>query len=239
MVVADKQRIVHHHAPAPALAAAALRDNARRMYSEAHLLLSAASAAQFPADEGHEVAIAGRSNAGKSTALNALTGRRALARASKTPGRTRLINFFELTPGQRLVDLPGYGYAAGARGERDRWAALVDALIPRRSLHGLMLVVDARRGLQSADEQLIDWARSHGVPVHVLLAKCDQLRRNEARVLLTRVQAQLAGRAGAQLFSAYESTGVEAAREVLVAWLGGRAKRKSPGSPERDTPGRV
>src|SRR5580698_1376943 len=115
MVVADKQRIVHHRSLAPALAPPDVMENARRvMYSEAHLLLSAASAAQFPADEGHEVAIAGRSNAGKSTALNALTGRRALARTSKTPGRTRLINFFQLAPGQRLVDLPGYGYAAGA-----------------------------------------------------------------------------------------------------------------------------
>jgi GTP-binding protein len=221
MVVADKQRIVHHRLLAPALAPAGLGENARcAMYSEAHLLLSAASAAQFPADEGLEVAIAGRSNAGKSTALNALTGRRALARVSKTPGRTRLINFFELAPGQRVVDLPGYGYAAGARGERDQWAALMDALIPRRSLRGLMLVVDARRGLQEADEQLIDWAHSHQRLVHVLLSKCDQLRRNDARVLLTRVQAQLRGRAAAQLFSAREGTGLEAARELLAAWLG-------------------
>lgn len=198
------------------------------MYSAAHLLLSAASAAQFPPDNGREVAIAGRSNAGKSTALNALTGRRALARVSKTPGRTRLINFFELLPGQRLVDLPGYGYAAGARSERDRWAALADALIPRRSLQGLMLVVDARRGLSAADEQLIDWARSHRRSVHVLLSKCDQLGRNEARLLLARTQSQLVGRATVQLFSAREGTGVEAGRELLAAWLSGPTK-KSPG----------
>jgi GTP-binding protein len=196
------------------------------MYSAAHLLLSAASAAQFPPDEGREVAIAGRSNAGKSTALNALTSRRALARVSKTPGRTRLINFFQLQPEQRLVDLPGYGYAAGAHAERDRWAALAEALIPRRSLQGLMLVVDARRGLSSVDEQLIDWARSHQRPVHVLLSKCDQLRRNEARLLLTRVQMQLADRATAQLFSAREGTGVDAAREVLSAWLADTEKKK-------------
>src|SRR6185437_12485581 len=107
IVVADKQRIVHGRA-APAEAAPQLKENLlHAMYSEAHLILSAASAAQFPPDEGREVAIAGRSNAGKSTALNALTGRRALARASKTPGRTRLINFFQLREGQRLVDLPG------------------------------------------------------------------------------------------------------------------------------------
>jgi GTP-binding protein len=193
------------------------------MYSEAHLILSAASPAQFPADEGQEVAIAGRSNAGKSSALNALTGRRALARASKTPGRTRLINFFQLAPGQRMVDLPGYGYAAGARGERDQWAALIDALITRRSLQGLMLIVDARRGLAAADQQLIDWAQSHQHSVHVLLSKCDQLRRNERRPLLAGVQAKLAGRATAQLFSVHEAMGVEAAREVLTRWLAGGA----------------
>lgn len=207
------------------------------MYSGAHLLLSAASAAQFPPDEGQEVAIAGRSNAGKSTALNALTGRRALARVSKTPGRTRLINFFQLSAGQRLVDLPGYGYAAGARAERDRWAALVEALMPRRSLRGLILLVDARRSLSAADEQLIEWAAMHGCAVHVLLSKCDQLRRNEARQLLARVQAQLAGRAGVQLFSAREGTGVQTAREVLAAWLGAGEQRKSPGSPERTNRG--
>ena len=196
------------------------------MYSEAHLLLSAASAAQFPPDEGREVAVAGRSNAGKSTALNALTGRRALARVSKTPGRTRLINFFQLTPGQRLVDLPGYGYAAGARGERDRWAALAEALIPRRSLEGLILVVDARRGVSAADEQLIDWAHAHRHAVHVLLSKCDQLSRNDARLLLARTQSQLANRATVQLFSAHEGTGLEAARAVLAAWLSEPAKKK-------------
>jgi GTP-binding protein len=201
------------------------------MYSAAHLLLSAASAAQFPLDEGHEAAIAGRSNAGKSTALNALTGRRALARSSKTPGRTRLINFFELAPAQRLVDLPGYGYAAGARAERDQWAALMEALIARRSLCGLMLVVDARRGLQSADEQLIEWAHSHQRPVHVLLSKCDQLPRNDARTQLTQVQRQLTGRAGAQLFSAPERTGLEQAREVLLGWLGGEPHKKKPRQP--------
>lgn len=209
------------------VAPAHLKENAlHTMYSGAHLLLSAASAAQFPADEGHEVAIAGRSNAGKSTALNALTGRRALARTSKTPGRTRLINFFELTAGRRLVDLPGYGYAAGARRERDQWAQLLDALIARRSLAGLLLVVDARRGLSVADGELIEWARSYQRPVHVLLSKCDQLRRPDASTLLASTRAELAGRASVQLFSARESTGLEEAQEALAAWLGEPAKKK-------------
>jgi GTP-binding protein len=212
-------------------------------YQHAHLLQSAAVSAQFPQDEGAEVAIAGRSNAGKSSAINAITGRRALARTSKTPGRTRLVNFFELIPGQRLVDLPGYGYASGAQADRSRWAALVDALILRRTLRGLILVVDARRAIQAADEQLLVWAEAHARPVHILLAKSDQLKRAEARALQTSSSARLSSRATVQLFSAHESIGVEQARELIEAWLqtsiagapqGGSQQRKSPGSPDKD-----
>ncbi|MGH8256675.1 MAG: ribosome biogenesis GTP-binding protein YihA/YsxC, partial [Steroidobacteraceae bacterium] len=118
------------------------------IYQNAQLLLSVAAPSQFPADLGAEVAIAGRSNAGKSSAINAITGRRALARTSKLPGRTRLLNFFELLPQARLIDLPGYGYAEGPRAHREDWARLIEALAPRRSLKGLLLVVDARRGVQ-------------------------------------------------------------------------------------------
>jgi GTP-binding protein len=189
------------------------------LYPAARFLLSAAAVAQFPADTGAEVAIAGRSNAGKSSALNAILARRALARTSKTPGRTRLINFFEITPGRRLVDLPGYGYAAGARDERDLWARLIEGLAPRSSLHGLCLVVDARRGIQDADEQLLQWAHGLGKPVHVLLAKADQLRRAQASTLLKASRARLAGRGDAQLFSAHAGVGMEEARAVLDAWL--------------------
>jgi GTP-binding protein len=212
-------------------------------YQHAHLIESAALPAQFPLDEGAEVAIAGRSNAGKSSAINAITGRRALARTSKTPGRTRLVNFFELMPGQRLVDLPGYGYAAGAQADRSRWAALVDALILRRTLRGLILVVDARRAVQEADEQLLAWAEGHARPVHVLLAKSDLLKRTEARTLLASCHERLSDRATVQLFSARESVGIEQAREVIENWLqpmragvaeGGSQQRKSPGSPHKD-----
>ncbi len=188
-------------------------------YPGAQFLESAASARQFPPDQGAEVAIAGRSNAGKSSAINAITGRRALARTSKRPGRTRLLNFFQLAPGQRLVDLPGYGYAQASGGERAGWAELVETLLPRRSLVGLVLVVDARRGLQAGDEQLLDWASAHARPVHVLLSKCDQLRRTEARTLLARCHARLAGGATVQLFSARTGVGVDAAREQLARWL--------------------
>jgi GTP-binding protein len=189
------------------------------LYPAARFLLSAAAVAQFPADAGAEVAIAGRSNAGKSSALNAILARRALARTSKTPGRTRLINFFEIAPGQRLVDLPGYGYAAGARAERDLWARLIEGLAPRHALRGLCLVVDARRGIMDADEQLLQWAHGLGKPVHVLLSKADQLRRAAGLELLRATGAALGNRGTAQLFSAHAGVGLEEARAVLDAWL--------------------
>ncbi len=182
-------------------------------------MLSAAAAAQFPADEGREIAIAGRSNAGKSSAINAILGRRSLARTSKTPGRTRLLNFFEIEPAARLVDLPGYGYAAGARTERDQWAELIGELAPRQSLLGLWLIVDARRGLLPADEELLDWAGVLGRRVHVLLSKSDQLRRAAGLALLQATRARLGGRGSAQLFSAHAGSGVEEARLMLRAWL--------------------
>jgi GTP-binding protein len=156
------------------------------LYPNAQFLFSAADAAQFPAVEGAEVAIAGRSNAGKSSAINAITQRNALARTSKMPGRTRLLNFFELSPGKRLVDLPGYGYAEGPPPERDLWARLIEALAERACLQGLLLVVDARRGLLPGDQQMLAWAQSMARPVHVLLSKSDQIKRAEARTLLTK-----------------------------------------------------
>ncbi len=197
------------------------------IYQNAQLLLSVAAPSQFPADLGAEVAIAGRSNAGKSSAINAITGRRALARTSKLPGRTRLLNFFELLPQARLIDLPGYGYAEGPRAHREDWARLIEALAPRRSLKGLLLVVDARRGVQDSDEQLLAWAQLHERPVHVLLSKADQFRRSEARDLLASAQARLAARAVVQLFSARDGTGIDEARSRLRSWLedeGGQEK---------------
>ncbi len=193
------------------------------LYPHARLLLSAAAASQFPADRGAEVAIAGRSNAGKSSAINAMTARKALARTSKQPGRTRLLNFFELAPGARLVDLPGYGYAEGAHEEHDRWAQLIEALLRRSSLRGVVLVVDVRRGLLAPDEQLIAWTQGQQRAVHVLLSKADQLPRSAARESLERAEQRLAAlggghageRASVQLFSAHAGTGLAAAR----GWL--------------------
>jgi GTP-binding protein len=187
-------------------------------FQQADFLISAAAPAQFPPDTGVEVAFAGRSNAGKSSAINAITQRRGLARTSKTPGRTRLLNFFELGPQRRLVDLPGYGYASGPQSERRTWGPLIDALKERASLTGLFLIVDVRRGFTEGDEGLLAWA-APAQRVHVLLAKADKLSRAEGARALRDAAAALAGRATVQLFSAHEGTGVREAQDTLLAWL--------------------
>lgn len=188
-------------------------------YQRAALLVSAAHARQFPADLGAEVAIAGRSNAGKSSSINALTARRGLARTAKLPGRTRLLNFFELTPLRRIVDLPGYGYASASDAERASWGPMISALAARASLRGLFLVVDSRRGLTAGDEELLAWAAPLRVPVHVLLSKSDKLKRAELQHALAGATRQLAGRATVQPFSAVDGTGLEQARRQLTDWL--------------------
>ncbi len=188
-------------------------------FPKAHFMISAASAAQFPADVGAEVAFAGRSNAGKSSAINALTARRSLARTSKAPGQTRLLNFFEIAPAQRIVDLPGYGYASVAETERRKWVALIDALRDRSSLVGLFLIVDVRRGIGSRDVQLIDWARDVGKRVHVLLSKVDKSTRLERTVALKTALNVLGEEASVQLLSVHDQTGVAEAQNLLVDWL--------------------
>jgi len=195
-------------------------------YPNAALLLSAAHPSHFPLDAGAEVAFAGRSNAGKSSAINALTGRRSLARTAKTPGRTRLLNFFELAPGCRIVDLPGYGYAEASAAERATWAPMTTALAARASLRGLFLIVDSRRGLLEGDEGLIAWAQAVRCPVHVLLSKTDKLKRAELARALALVRQALTGRATAQAFSAVDGTGLEEARRQLHQWF---QKIKGPG----------
>jgi GTP-binding protein len=195
------------------------------VYPKVQFLLSANRAGQFPPDEGSEVAIAGRSNSGKSSAINAITQRKALARTSKTPGQTQLLNFFELEPGRRLVDLPGYGFAKVPPAIKAHWEQLVgDYMRARQCLEGLMLVVDARRGLSQEDADLIEWMLAGGRRTHVLLSKCDKLSRNESREILRRTESELDGRASAQRFSAVSREGVEEARAALDALL-----TKNPG----------
>ena len=188
-------------------------------FPHAQFLISAAAAAQFPADQGAEVAFVGRSNAGKSSAINAIAQRQGLARTSKTPGRTRLLNFFELGANRRIVDLPGYGYASAPEAERRTWTPMIEALGHRRSLRGLFVIVDARRGVTAADEGLLDWS-SPDHRIHVLLSKADKLNRSESLEVLRAATQALAGRgASVQLFSAHSKVGIADAQSVLTAWL--------------------
>jgi GTP-binding protein len=189
-------------------------------FPETVFLTSAARVEQCPPDEGAEVAFAGRSNAGKSSALNAITGRKDLARTSKTPGRTQLINFFALTDGARLVDLPGYGYAKVPEEIKARWRRLMTRYVETRaSLKGLVIVMDARHPLTDFDAQMLGWARAQGLTAHVLLTKADKLSRGAAGATLKQVRGHLGAEASAQLFSAVEKTGVDEARREVMRLL--------------------
>ena len=170
---------------------------------------------------GREIAFAGRSNAGKSTAINAITQRSSLARVSRTPGRTQLINFFELAPERRLVDLPGYGFAKVPEKVRERWLELMQHYFNvRESLFGLMLIVDSRRGLGDQDAAMLEWALARGRRAHVLLTKADKLNRQESVRVFRETQAACADAAvTVQLFSAHAKQGIEEARGVLDEWL--------------------
>lgn len=192
-------------------------------FSPAQFLKSAARLDQAPPDAGREAAFAGRSNAGKSSALNLITGHKGLARTSKTPGRTQLINFFGVTPEARLVDLPGYGYAKVPPEVKTQWERHLTAYLERReSLVGLILLMDVRHPLTDFDRQMLAWCAQGQLPVHVLLTKSDKLKRGAAQNTLLAVKRELKKLhpdATAQLFSALDSTGLDAARELLAGWL--------------------
>lgn len=189
----------------------------------AAFLQSASNLGNAPSDAGSEVAFAGRSNAGKSSAINTLTGNKKLARTSRTPGRTQLINFFSLSDSQRLVDLPGYGYAKVPLKMKQEWNRhMTDYLQRRESLRGLILLMDIRHPLTEADEQMIGWASSAQMPVHALLTKADKLKRGPAKATLLSVQARLlefGDLASAQLFSSLKGDGLPALRTRLKTWL--------------------
>ncbi len=189
-------------------------------FPHASFLTSAAEPSQFVVDSGAEVAFAGRSNAGKSTAINAIVNRRNFARTSKQPGRTQLVNFFVLADDQRLVDLPGYGYAKVSRSMRRNWQQLLEGYFQsRRSLSGTILIVDSRRLLGEFDRLMLDWCRSIDCPVHVLLTKADKLKRREAMNGLTAVQRELGDSVTVQLFSGTKGQGLDEARQNLQALL--------------------
>ena len=189
-------------------------------YPDAHFLKSANRPGQFVPDTGTEVAVAGRSNAGKSSAINVIVNRRQFARVSKTPGRTQLVNFFELSPGRRLVDLPGYGFARVSDEMRRHWGELLSAYFEsRQSLTGLLLIVDIRRRLTDFDHRMVEFAKSVGLPIHVLLTKADKLKRGQAASALLAVRRDLGELATVQQFSALNRQGEAEAREVLDAML--------------------
>jgi len=192
-------------------------------YSQVKFVTSAAEAYQLAPDTGREIAFAGRSNSGKSSAINAITQRAGLARVSRTPGRTQLINFFELAPERRLVDLPGYGFAKVPQRIRLHWLELMEHYFNvRESLVGLILIVDSRRGLGEQDAAMLEWALARDRSAHVLLTKADKLnRRDSQQVLRETIAACAATAVTAQLFSAHAKQGFEDARQVMDRWLAG------------------
>jgi GTP-binding protein len=189
--------------------------------STAIFLKSAAQPADFPADEGREVAFVGRSNSGKSTAVNLVTGARKLARVSKTPGRTQLLNFFAFGEARRLVDLPGYGFARVAPDVQARWRRSLETyLTERASLVGLVVTMDIRRGVTTLDDTLLRWLEPRELPVAVLLTKADKLSRGAAMGQERKLAAQLGPAVKVTRFSALTGDGVAIARQWLEDWLG-------------------
>jgi GTP-binding protein len=193
------------------------------LFNDAAFFATAAHERDLPASSRVEVAFAGRSNAGKSSALNALARRHRLAFVSKTPGRTQQINFFSLGAGRFLVDLPGYGYARVPGAMKRSWQELLSGYLQTRGqLRGLVVVMDARHPLTPLDRQLLDWFAPTGRPVHVLLTKADKLSKQEATRQLRKVGEGLAAEyhgSSVQLFSATTRQGVDEAEALLVKWF--------------------
>jgi len=195
-------------------------------YRSATFITSAAKLSQLPSDSGYEVAFAGRSNAGKSSALNRLCEHRGLARASKTPGRTQLINLFEVGENRRLVDLPGYGFAKVALEVKKRWqATLAEYLRKRQCLKGMILLCDIRHPLKELDLNMLDWAATAKLPCRVLLSKADKLKPGAQKNTLLAVQRDLAQRytehveIDVQTFSSLKGTGLKRLSQRLDQWF--------------------
>jgi GTP-binding protein len=192
-------------------------------FRSALFVLSAANPSQLPPDAGAELAFAGRSNAGKSSALNAICDQTGLARTSKTPGRTQLLNVFALDADRRLVDLPGYGYAKVPEKMRAQWRQMIDAYLrERESLRGIVLIMDSRHPLKDFDRLMLAFCHDIGLACHVLLTKSDKLSRSEGMHALASVRKECVAQgwgASAQLFSAMAKTGLDEARSVLAGLL--------------------
>jgi GTP-binding protein len=195
------------------------------LFNKAEFLISAPSIKQAPDDTGKEVAFAGRSNAGKSSAINTLTNNKKLARTSKTPGRTQLLNFFSLDEDCRLVDLPGYGFAKVPKAIKQKWDRnLAGYLQERQSLKGLVMLMDIRHPLQKYDWQMIRWASESEMPIHLLLTKSDKLKKGPANNTLLKVKQELAeegltANISLQTFSSLKKEGLDELNECLEKWL--------------------
>ena len=196
---------------------------AKLRFRDATFLQSASAIENAPADGGWEVAFAGRSNSGKSSAINTLTEQSKLARTSRTPGRTQLINFFALTENQRLVDLPGYGFAKVPLAVKKKWNQQLERYLQhRQSLRGLVMLMDVRHPLTEPDQQMLGWAISATMPVHILLTKADKLKRGPAQNTLLSVQNRLREHEElirVQLFSSLKRQGVDVLGKQINRWL--------------------
>ena len=188
-------------------------------YRSARYVISAHHLRQLPADTGYEVAFAGRSNAGKSSAINTLAEQKALARTSKTPGRTQQIVIFEVDAERRIADLPGYGYAKVPEKLRAHWRQVMQGYFDTREcLRGVVLVMDVRHPMKPFDEQMLAWCDASGVPCHVLLTKADKLKRGPAQATLLRIRTAIPFGATAQLFSAHNRSGLDQLVQKLDEW---------------------
>ena len=191
-------------------------------FRKVHFVTSAPDIRHLPSDDGIEVAFAGRSNAGKSSALNALTQQKNLARTSKTPGRTQLINLFEVEPGKRLVDLPGYGYAQVPEEMKRKWQASLSEYLQRRtSLKGLVLLMDIRHPLKDTDRQLLSWATENGLPVLVLLTKADKFNAAPRKAIVQQVRRDVLeydGDVRVEAFSSLKGIGIDRLATILTDW---------------------
>lgn len=190
-------------------------------YRSAHYVISAHRLAQLPADVGSEVAFAGRSNAGKSSAINMLTDQKSLARTSKTPGRTQQIVIFEIDEQRRIADLPGYGYAKVPEKLRAHWKEVLQAYFAgRQCLKGVVVIMDIRHPLRPFDQQMLAWCQAHEIPAHLLLTKADKLKRGPAQSTLLQVRQALPDFFSAQTFSAKSGEGLNDLIDRLNLWYG-------------------
>ena len=189
-------------------------------FNKTKFMQSASNITESPDDTGSEVAFVGRSNSGKSSAINVIVNQKNLARISKTPGRTQLINFFEVDKQQRLVDLPGYGYAKTSKKQQKEWGFMISEYLKyRHTLKGVILIIDIRRGLMELDHAFLDFYLPLNKPLHVLLTKSDKLKKQACKKSFDSVQSIVGSVASVQLFSSLKKSGAEEAKAKILELL--------------------